>query len=398
MLCELHNLLQIQTFNIMNINIAQLEGVKTPFYYYDMTLLRSTLETLSKSAEEFGVHVHYAVKANGNPRILSEVNSFGLGADCVSGGEIKAALEAGFPAHKIFYAGVGKTDWEIELGIQNEIGCFNIESREELKVVAEMAQRIGKPANIALRVNPNIDAHTHHYITTGLEENKFGIDLSLLEETVLYAHQNEWLNLLGLHFHIGSQITTMEPFALLCERINTLTEKFSALGVNFSILNVGGGLGIDYDNPDQNPIPDYASFFCTLRQNMKLQPGQEIHCELGRSVVAQCGSLIARVTYVKEGIGRKFLILDGGMNDLMRPALYGAHHNIENITPSNRDEVETYDVVGPVCESSDVFAKNETLPAAKRGDLIALRSAGAYGESMSSTYNMRALPGAFFAE
>lgn len=382
----------------MNIDINTLQEIKTPFYHYDVRLLRSTLETLSESAKEYDIHVHYAVKANCNPRILQEIAHFGLGADCVSGGEINAAIDAGYRADKIFYAGVGKTDWEIELGIQKEIGCFNIESREELRVVAEIAQRLGKPANVALRVNPNIDAHTHHYITTGLEENKFGIDLSLLEETALYAHQNEWLNLIGLHFHIGSQITTMEPFVILCKRINSLTESLRVLGIDLRVLNVGGGLGIDYENPDHNPIPDFASFFSTLRKHMHLQPGQEIHCELGRSVVGQCGTLISRVTYVKEGVGRKFLILDGGMNDLMRPALYGAHHNIENITPHNPDITETYDVVGPICESSDVFAKGETLPATKRGDLIALRSAGAYGESMASTYNMRSLPGSYFSE
>lgn len=382
----------------MKIDLKEIEGIKTPFYYYDMALLRRTLDTLKEASESYGVTVHYAVKANGNEVILEEIADYGFGADCVSGGEICAAMEAGFPAEKIFYAGVGKTDSEIELGISGEIGCFNIESREELKVVAELAAKLGMKARVAIRVNPNIDAHTHHYITTGLEENKFGIDLSLLDETVAFAHENEWLDLVGLHFHIGSQITTMEPFKLLCERINGLCEGFRAKGIEFSVINVGGGLGIDYDNPDLNPIPDYAAFFRTLRENLKLQPGQEIHCELGRSVVAQCGSLIARATYIKEGVGRKFLILDGGMNDLMRPALYGAHHNIENLSAPEGSATEVYDVVGPICESSDVFAKGETLPVAERGHLFALRSAGAYGESMSSTYNMRSLPGAFFAE
>lgn len=381
----------------MNIDITKVEGMSTPFYYYDTILLRDTLTALSQSAERCGVHVHYAVKANGNPRILREVATFGLGADCVSGGEIRAALEAGFPANKIFYAGVGKTDAEIELGITQGIGCFNIESREELRVVEEIASKLGRKAQVAIRVNPNIDAHTHHYITTGLEENKFGIDLSLVRQTVMYAHQSEWLDLIGLHFHIGSQITIMEPFKLLCQKINELCADFRNDGVEFRVLNVGGGLGIDYDNPDANPIPDFLAFFETLRDNLQLQPGQEIHCELGRAVVAQCGSLIARVVYVKEGVGRKFLILDGGMNDLMRPALYGAHHNIENLTPHHEEGVEIYDVVGPICESSDVFAKGETLPRCQRGDLIALRSAGAYGESMASTYNMRSLPASFFS-
>lgn len=380
----------------MKIDFEKAALMRTPFYLYDMALLDSTLEEVRRTASVADAHVHYAVKANGNPEILKEIAAYGFGADCVSGGEIEAALAAGFTADKIFYAGVGKRDDEIILGIENGIGCFNVESREELRNIAEIASRLGKRANVALRVNPNIDAHTHHYITTGLEENKFGIDLSLLDEAVDFAHTNESLNLLGLHFHIGSQITTMAPFELLCEKINGLCAKYREKGVEFKVLNVGGGLGIDYDNPNCNPIPDFASFFETLHKGLKLEPGQEIHCELGRSIVAQCGSLIARVLYVKEGIGRKFLILDGGMNDLMRPALYGAHHNIENVSAQEGAETETYDVVGPVCESSDVFAKGEVLPVSKRGDLIALRSAGAYGESMSSGYNMRSLPGALF--
>lgn len=381
----------------MNIDIKSIEGVQTPFYYYDTPLLRQTLTQLSESARTHGVHVHYAIKANGNPGILKEIAAFQLGADCVSGGEIDAALNAGFPAERIFYAGVGKTDREIELGIRSGIGCFNVESREEMQVIEEIAARLGIRARVAIRVNPNIDAHTHHYITTGLEENKFGIDLSLIEETAQHAHASKWLDLVGLHFHIGSQITIMEPFELLCQRINELCSMFRAQGIEFRILNVGGGLGIDYDNPDENPIPDFEAFFATLSRELKLQPGQEIHCELGRAIVAQCGSLITRVVYVKEGVGRRFLILDGGMNDLMRPALYGAHHNIENLSASDSAATEVYDVVGPICESSDVFAKDEKLPASHRGDLVALRSAGAYGESMASTYNMRSLPSSFFA-
>lgn len=372
--------------------IEKFNEIETPFYYYDKGLLEATLQIVREAIGRSPIKVHYAVKANGNPAILQLIRSYGFGADSVSGGEIKAALESGFAADKIFYAGVGKRDWEIELGLSAGIGCFNVESREELRVIAEIAQRMGKVAPVALRVNPNIDAHTHHYITTGLEENKFGIDLSLLDEAIEYSASSEWLNLLGLHFHIGSQITTMEPFRILGDRINGLVERYAEKGVEFKILNVGGGLGIDYDNPDENPIPDFKAYFDALRESIKLKDGQEIHCELGRSIVGQCGSLISRVVYVKEGIGRKFMILDAGMNDLMRPALYQAHHNIEILTPISEKIVE-YDVVGPVCESSDCFAKGECLPEAERGSLVALRSAGAYGESMSSTYNMRNLPG-----
>lgn len=373
-----------------------MHGVDTPCYYYDMKLLRATLDEIRRCVANRPVRVHYAIKANGNPVLLKEIADCGFGADCVSGGEIEAALEAGFKPENVFYAGVGKTDREILLGIEKGIGCFNVESLEELEVIAELAEKCGRMVPVALRVNPNIDAHTHEYITTGLEENKFGIDMRCVERAVSIATSHPWLKLVGLHFHIGSQITITEPFALLCERINKLTAEYREKGVEFKILNVGGGLGIDYDDPDANPIPDFKSYFDTLTSCMKLEDGQEIHCELGRAIVAQCGSLIARVVYVKRGVGRNFMIVDAGMNDLMRPALYGAHHKIEAVNPRHDAQMETYDVVGPVCESSDVFGKDEKIPAVKRGDLIAIRSAGAYGESMASCYNMRRLPGSLF--
>lgn len=373
-------------------DIQSIREHQTPLYYYDMSLLRDTLAEIHRCTDGRPIHVHYAIKANGNPEILKAISEAGFGADCVSGGEIEAALQSGFRASDIFYAGVGKTDREINLGIDKEIGCFNVESIEELEIINHLAAHAGRKARVALRVNPNIDAHTHEYITTGLEENKFGIDLTQIDRAVDLAIQYEWIDLIGLHFHIGSQITITEPFRILCQRINTLIARFRNKGIEFRIINVGGGLGIDYDDPDANPIPDFKSYFDTLYEGIKLQPGQEIHCELGRAVVGQCGTLISRVLYIKEGIGRKFMILDAGMNDLLRPALYGAHHRIEVLDPQNPDDMEKYDVVGPVCESSDVFGKDELLPRAGRGNLLALRSAGAYGETMSSTYNMRPLP------
>ena len=375
-----------------------MEGARTPFYYYDMALLRYTLQEIKKCIAGSDVHVHYAVKANGNPEILKVIAQAGFGADCVSGGEIAAALNAGFDNAPIFYAGVGTTDEEILFGIEKGIGCFNVESIEELEVIAELGEKAQRKVPVALRVNPNIDAHTHEYITTGLEENKFGIDMRCLDKAVNKALASEWIDLRGLHFHIGSQITITEPFALLCERINKITEKYREKGIEFKILNVGGGLGIDYDDPDSNPIPDFKGYFDTLISGMHLLPGQEIQCELGRAIVARGGSFIARVVYVREGIGRKFLILDAGMNDLLRPALYGAHHKIEVVAPCDEAEIDVYDVVGPVCESSDVFGKDEKIPAVRRGDLVALRSAGAYGESMASEYNMRRLPGSICVE
>ncbi|MCH5228040.1 MAG: diaminopimelate decarboxylase [Muribaculaceae bacterium] len=376
----------------MKIDVELAEGLKTPLYYYDKALLEATLGEIKRCIAGKPVKVHYAVKANCNPKVLKVIADAGLGADCVSGREVTAAIKAGFSPDTICYAGVGKTDRELILGMKSGIAYFNVESLEELEVLDQLAKEYGYKPSVALRVNPNIDAHTHHYITTGLEENKFGIHLSMLDKAVEYTLQSPNLELVGLHFHIGSQITDMAPFKYLCEKVNELIANYKSRGIEFKVINVGGGLGIDYDEPDKNSIPDFKGYFDTLLSTLKLEPGQELHCELGRAIVAQCGVLISKVTYVKKGVDRQFIILDAGMNDLMRPALYGAHHKIENITASENAPVEKYDVAGPICESSDVFGKDEMLPLTRRGDLIVLRSAGAYGESMASTYNIRTLP------
>lgn len=376
----------------MKIDLTLAEGLKTPLYYYDRSLLEATLEEINRCIEGTPIKVHYAIKANYNPKILKVIADAGLGVDCVSGREITASLKAGFTPEKICYAGVGKTDRELILGMKEQISYFNSESLEELEVLESLAKEYGYKPNVCLRVNPNIDAHTHHYITTGLEENKFGIHLDMLDQAVEFTKNSPYLNLIGLHFHIGSQITDMSPFKYLCEKINDLTAKYEAKGVQFKVINVGGGLGINYDDPDSEPIPDFKGYFKALLDNLKLKEGQELHCELGRSIVAQCGTLISKVTYVKKGVDRKFIVLDAGMNDLIRPALYGAHHKIENLTSPKDAVLEVYDVVGPICESSDCFGKDEGLPETKRGDLVALRSAGAYGESMANCYNIRTLP------
>lgn len=365
----------------------------TPFYYYDLSLLRGTLEAVGQAAGSYCVH--YAVKANANPRILREIAAAGFGADCVSGGEVEAAAAAGFSPEKIVFAGVGKTDAEIAKALELGIGCFNVESLPELEVIDEIAAGMHKTAAIALRVNPNIDAHTHHYITTGLAENKFGINLEQLPDVIVRAQSMKHVKLTGLHFHIGSQILDNEPFAALCRKINELQSRLAY--VSFTSINVGGGLGIDYDYPDAEPIPDFKQYFDTFRRNIQLRPGQTLHFELGRSIVAQCGSLISRVTYVKQGTKKKFVIVDAGMSELLRPALYGAHHLIQNLSAATSTPEETYDVVGPICESSDVFATDEKLPITQRGDLLAFRSAGAYGEAMASNYNLRKLNPAIFS-
>lgn len=370
-----------------------IKGEKTPFYYYDLNLLERTLDAIEACTSGTPMKVHYAIKANPTPELLRVISARGFGADCVSGNEIKLAIECGFKPENIYYAGVGKTDEEILIGIDAGIGCFNIESLEEIEIISELASKSRKNVIVALRINPDIDAHTHEYITTGLKENKFGIDMSLLEEGIRKVNDSSSLTLGGLHFHIGSQITITEPFRILCERINEIKTRCRLNGVEFRFFNVGGGLGIDYEDPDSNPIPDFAGYFDTILSNLNLDDGQEVHCELGRAIVGQCGSLISKVVLVKKGLDKSFVIVDAGMSDLIRPALYGAHHKIENISASGECAFQLYDVVGPICESSDVFGKDELLPTTKRGDLIAFRSAGAYGSAMASRYNMRDLPG-----
>ena len=377
--------------------LDKFKTLETPFYYYDLNVLKNTLEEIKSNVSGVPFKVHYAIKANANDRILSIIRESGLGVDCVSGGELNAAIKAGFDGSKIAFAGVGKTDKEISAGIDNDIFCFNVESLPEMQVINEIASNKGKTANVAIRINPNIDAHTHKYITTGLNENKFGINLPQLDDIVKATLAMPNVKLCGFHFHIGSQILEKEPFIMLCEKINELQDKYEKQGIEIKIINVGGGLGIDYNNPDSALIPDFKGYFDIFKQNLKMRHGQELHFELGRSVVAQCGSLITRVTYVKSGTAKKFIIVDAGMSDLIRPALYQAHHKIENIT-STATDVDVYDVVGPICESSDCFGSDETLALTKRGDMIALRSAGAYGEIMASHYNCREFPQSVYSD
>ncbi|WP_072531717.1 diaminopimelate decarboxylase [Bacteroides ilei] len=377
--------------------INQFRTLETPFYYYDTNLLRDTLNVIRTESGKYNKFcVHYAVKANANPKILNIIRESGLGVDCVSGGEIKAAIKAGFPPSKIVYAGVGKTDKEINLGLDYDIFCFNVESIPELEVINELAAAKGKIARVAFRINPNVGAHTHANITTGLAENKFGISMEDMDHVIDLALEMGNVKFVGLHFHIGSQILDMGDFVALCNRINELQEKLYARQIIVEHINVGGGLGIDYAHPNRRPIPDFAEYFATYHKHLKLRPQQTLHFELGRSVVGQCGSLITKVTYVKQGTNKQFVIVDAGMTDLIRPALYQAYHKIENIT--SEEPSETYDVVGPICESSDVFGKAIDLNKTKRGDLIALRSAGAYGEIMASCYNCRELPKSYTSD
>jgi diaminopimelate decarboxylase len=342
-------------------------------------------------------HVHYALKANANPKLLRLIQKAGLGVDCVSGGEVQVGIDNGFDASKIVYAGVGKGDEEILLALQHDIFCFNVESVPELEVINELAEQVGKVANVCLRINPDVEAHTHAHIVTGKAENKFGIALGDMLHVIELAKSLSHIQFLGLHFHIGSQITDMQDYLDLCERVNDIQDHLNEEGVYPVVINVGGGLGIDYHDPDKHPIPDFKTYFGIFAQHLRLRDGQSVHFELGRSIVAQCGTLIARVLYVKQAESKQFAIIDAGMTELIRPALYQAHHQIQNISSQSID-YQIYDVVGPICESSDVFDRDVLLPPIKRGDLMAIRSAGAYGETMASTYNCRKLPASYTSE
>lgn len=371
--------------------VTRFRELQTPFYYYDTKVLRDTLVCINKEIARYEhFDVHYAMKANANPKVLSIIRESGMGADCVSGGEVRAAIKADFPASKVVFAGVGKADWEINLALDYDIFCFNVESVPELEVIDGLAAAKGKVANVAFRINPNVGAHTHANITTGLAENKFGISMQDMDKVIDLAREMKHVRFIGLHFHIGSQILDMGDFVALCNRVNELQDKLEARHIRIEHVNVGGGLGIDYSHPNRQAVPDFGSYFKTYHDHLKLRSYQTLHFELGRSVVGQCGSLISQVLYVKQGANKQFAILDAGMTDLIRPALYQAYHKIENIT--SEESMQTYDVVGPICESSDVFGKAIDLNGVRRGDLIALRSAGAYGEIMASGYNCRELP------
>ena len=376
----------------MTFPVKAFAGIETPFYYYDIELLQRTLDTVQREAGKYkGFHVHYAVKANFNARLLQIIGEAGLGADCVSGGEVAAALAAGISPDRIVFAGVGKTDKEIALSLDAGIFCFNVESIPELEAIEALAAQRNVVARVALRINPNVGAHTHANITTGLAENKFGINYEQIDEVMDFIETLAHIELIGLHFHIGSQILVMDDFIALCGRVNELqTMLREKRGVVLPHINVGGGLGIRYDAPDSYDVPDFAMYFATYAEHLQLQEGQQLHFELGRSIVAQCGSLITRATYIKKGTCKQFIIVDAGMNDLVRPALYDAYHRIENISSQEADEI--YDVVGPICESSDVFCKDRKIPRTVRGDIMAIRSAGAYGEAMAFGYNCRELP------
>jgi len=384
--------------------IEKFNSLETPFYYYDIELLSKTLEIISNESSKRNFKIHYALKANSNEKILNIISGAGLGADCVGGNEITKAVETGFSKDEIVFAGVGKSDQEIKIALENNISCFNVESKQELEVINSIAGSMNKYANVALRINPNIDAKTHHYITTGLEENKFGINTWELSEIIEKLPSQKNIKLIGLHFHIGSQITDLNVYKGLCIRINEIQNWFDEHNLHLKNLNVGGGLGINYENPDAELIPDFKSYFDIFQKFLEIRPDQEVRFEIGRAIVGQCGTLISKVLFVKEGVNTNFAILDAGMTELIRPALYQSYHKIENISKSEtlsigrQVENQKYDVVGPICESSDTFGKSILLPETNRGDIFAIRSTGAYGEVMASGYNLRSKVKSYFSD
>ncbi|OCX53436.1 diaminopimelate decarboxylase [Mucilaginibacter sp. PPCGB 2223] len=386
--------------------ISRFKQLETPFYYYDLNLLKQTLQACTSAAAQYNFHVHYAMKANFNPKVLEMIQSFGIGADCVSGGEVKAATDHGFAHDKVVFAGVGKSDKEINEALDRDIFCFNVESVQELQIINDLAKAKNRTASVAIRINPNVDAHTHHFITTGLEENKFGVNTWELPAVAEALAKCPNLQFIGIHFHIGSQITDLSVYKNLCIRVNELQQWFEDHNLAVKVLNLGGGLGVDYYHPDEKPVCDFESYFKVFHDFLDIKPGQEVHFELGRALVAQSAALISRVLYVKNGLKKNFLILDAGMTELIRPMLYQAYHQIENLSrPVNGQQPVVseekgslltthqsllhYDVVGPICESTDCFRKDVELPESFRGDLIAVRTAGAYGEVMVSGYNLR---------
>ncbi len=380
----------------MKQHINTFKKYKTPFFWYNINLLEQTLDVVKNESEKYGYNIHYAVKANANTPILKKMVEYSLGSDCVSGNEVLASLKAGFKPNKIVFAGVGKSDDEIIAGLKNDIFCFNVESIPELEVINEIALKMNKTARVALRINPNVNASTHHYITTGLQENKFGINMWEMDDVLALLKGLKAVELIGLHFHIGSQITDLQNFKGLCIRINEIQEWFYAHQIIVDHINVGGGLGVDYEHPETNSIPDFKAYFKVFNDFLKLRPNQALHFEIGRAIVGQCGTLISKVLYVKKGVQTSFAILDAGMTELIRPALYQATHKIENLT--SKLDKQKYDVVGPICESSDCFGKAMLLPETKRNDIIAIRSTGAYGEVMAMEYNLRTRAKAYYSK
>ena len=360
------------------------EKVGTPFYVYSKAAILDKINQYKEAFKSVDTLICYATKANPNLSILKIAAEEGLGADTVSGGEIYKAIKAGIKPEKIVYAGVGKTDFELDFAVREGILSFNIESKQELDVLNQIAEKRKKKANIAIRVNPDVDPKTHPYISTGLKESKFGIDIDEALDAYKYAAKLENLNIVGIHCHIGSQLLDVSPYKEAIEKVLSLVEKLKKEGINLSHLDIGGGLGIKYKPEDNPPTPyDLANVILPLVRDT----GLKLIIEPGRSLVGESGALVSKVIFTKKKKSKNFIIVDSGMNDLVRPAMYNAYHHILPIKP--KDEKIVADIVGPICETGDFLALDREIDSLRRGDLLAVMSAGAYGSSMSSNYNVR---------
>ncbi len=376
-----------------------LRTMETPFYFYDIALLRQTLESVTMEAKKYGYFLHYAIKSNFDEYLLSIIREYGLGVDCASGNEVAKAVEAGFDPKTIVYAGVGKSDKELRYALSLGLQSINAESVQELEVLNDLAGQMGIKAEVCMRVNPDIDPRTNHCIDTGQADSKFGISYEELQGKSEWIKSLPNLRIKGMHIHIGSQIRELHVFENMCRKANSIYNWLVENGFNIEMVDCGGGLGVNYDVPENEPIPNFASMFSIVHNYLRVGDA-EVHFEFGRSIVAQCGELITRVLFNKTtATGRRLLIVDASMTQLIRPMLYGSYHNIENITAST-DEVprEKYTIVGTACESTDVFGENYTMRASRRGDLLTVKSAGAYGMSMASRYNLHDLPGAVYSD
>lgn len=368
----------------------------TPLYIYDFDYIKSRYLALKNAFSARKSLVCFAVKANSNLSVLKFLANLGSGFDCVSIGEVRRALLAGANAYKIIFSGVGKKDEELKEALQNNILMINLESPAEMLRLENIAKELKKQARISIRVNPNVDAKTHPYISTGLNENKFGVEISEAKKMYLYAKKSEWLQPYGIHFHIGSQLTDLAPIIEAANIVSNIMSELKALEIDIKFFDVGGGIGVIYENENEISLYDYAQGILGALK------GQDVTviCEPGRFLTANAGVFLTKVLYQKLNLKKRFVIVDGAMNDLIRPSLYNAHHRISVVSKQNGkisnensvqnlNEISKADVVGPICESSDFLAKNIDLPELKNGDLLLVKSAGAYGFSMSSNYNSR---------
>jgi len=355
----------------------------TPLYVYDFDHFKSRYEELKEAFSGRKSLICYAVKANSNLSVIKLFADLGAGADCVSIGEVRRAITAGVPKYKIIFSGVGKRDDEIEEALKEDILFLNLESEAEMSRVETIAQSLGKKARISIRVNPDIDPKTHPYISTGLTENKFGVDIEVAKKMYVYAAKSEYLEPVGIHFHIGSQLTELEPIYEAAQKVSELLKALLALKINLKFFDVGGGLGVVYDNETTIPPYNYAQVILSTLTGTDVT----IVCEPGRFMTANGGYFLTKVLYEKMSKEKRFVVVDGAMNDLIRPTLYEAFHGVEVV--GKEAERSKADIVGPVCESGDFFAKDEEIAATEHGDIVVIKSAGSYGFSMSSNYNTR---------